>query len=155
LYYIFIVIVRWYDANGVTPVFPFGHGLSYTTFTYSQLTFEVVNKTLFMDNSAPINSIVGYVGFTIANTGSRSGSEIPQIYLSYPESAQEPPKQMRNFVKVSVEVSQTQRLRLPLRKRDLSIWNSDIHQWQLISGEFQYYVAASARDIKLRGAFQV
>jgi beta-glucosidase len=77
-----------YDANNVKPAFPFGHGLSYTTFEYSGLTFDVDTLTAV---------------FTIKNTGSVYGAEVAQLYLGFPASAGEPPKVLRGFRKVTCD----------------------------------------------------
>ena len=78
-----LVGYRWYDQAAVTPAFPFGHGLSYTTFNLSELS-----------------AASGAVSFTVANTGSVSGAETPQVYLGFPTAAGEPPRQLKGFTKV-------------------------------------------------------
>jgi len=81
---------RWYDAQNKTPLFPFGFGLSYTNFTYRNLTVGTPDA----------NGNVA-VGFDVQNTGTRAGAEIPQVYVGQPASAGEPPKNLRGFSRVS------------------------------------------------------
>lgn len=125
---------RWYDANNVTPAFEFGLGLSYTTFQYSNLAVSTSS-----------------VNFTITNTGSRAGAAVPQLYLGFPASAGEPPKQLKGFQKVYLQPGQASRVSLPLNQRAFSIWDISSHSFQPVSGTFTAYVGASSRDIRLTG----
>jgi len=126
-----LVGYRWYDAHNIKPLFPFGHGLSYTTFNYSQ-----IKATAFQ------------VSVTVGNTGSRSGAEVAQLYLGYPASAGEPPKVLRAFEKISLEPGEYKEIILPLSNRDLSIWDVTKQNWKLIRGKFNIYVGSSSRDIR-------
>lgn len=129
---------RWYDAHGVTPAFPFGHGLSYTSFNYSGLT---ANST--------------GVSVRIANTGSVAGAEIVQLYLGFPSSAGEPPLQLKGFAKAMLAPGATTTVHLPLTDRDLSIWDVQDHAWSKVPGTFQVQIGSSSRDVRLAGSFTV
>eukprot|EP00041_Stephanoeca_diplocostata_P029361 m.864407 g.864407 ORF g.864407 m.864407 type:complete len:703 (-) comp23547_c0_seq10:3243-5351(-) len=129
-----LVGYRWYDAHDVEPAFPFGHGLSYTTFRFTGLK---VAKT--------------GVSFTLTNDGHVDGAEVPQLYLGFPSSAGEPPKQLKGFKKTVLASQESATVNIPLRERDFSIWDTAKHAWTVVSGVFQVYVGASSRDIRLNG----
>ena len=131
---------RWYQANGVKPAFPFGHGLSYTTFTYSDLTADAA---------------AGSVSFTLKNTGSRVGAEVPQLYLGYPASAGEPPKVLRGFQKVELQPGSSTTVTFLLNKYATSLWDVNVHNWAKVSGTFNVFVGSSSEDIRLMGTMVV
>jgi beta-glucosidase len=135
---------RWYDANGVPPLFPFGYGLSYTTFGYSNLTVSAVSL------SGQVQ-----VGFDLTNTGSRAGAEVAQLYLGFPAAAGEPPKLLKGFTKVSLQPGQTQLVSFNLDWDDLANWDPVARGWLVTPGAFQVLVGASSRDIRLMGSFTV
>jgi len=125
---------RWYAANKVTPKFPFGHGLSYTTFTYSNL--KINGRTISAD---------------ITNSGPVAGAEVPQLYLNFPASAGEPPIQLKGFQKIQLSPGAKQTASWVLSDRDLSIWDANAHKWAVQSGNFGVLVGASSQDIRLQG----
>jgi len=127
---------RWYDAHGIEPRFPFGHGLSYAAFKYDNLT---VSKD--------------EVAFKLTNIAEDYGGEVVQLYLGFPSSAGEPPKQLKGFTKVFLHAFAEAEVKLPLRSRDRSVWDASTHSWSEVSGEFQVYVGSSSRDIRLTGSF--
>jgi beta-glucosidase len=133
-----LVGYRWYDAKNVAPLFPFGHGLSYTTFEYSNLTVTGSGRQ-------------GSIRFNVRNSGKVAGSEVPQLYLGYPLSAGEPPKVLRGFQKITLTPGQSQSVSFTLGTRDVSIWDVVKHDWASVSGTFDVLVGASSRDIRLRG----
>ena len=135
---------RWYDANNVTPLFPFGFGLSYTTFGYSNLTVSAVS---------PSGQV--QIGFDLTNTGPFMGAEVPQLYLGFPAAAGEPPKLLKGFQKISLSPGQTQHVTFNLDWEDLANWDATAHGWIVTPGSFQVMVGASSRDIRLTGAFTV
>ncbi|PHZ09656.1 glycoside hydrolase family 3 protein [Rhizopus microsporus ATCC 52813] len=135
---------KWFDAHNVTPLFPFGHGLSYTSFTYSGLTVKV---------DVFGKSIKVSVTVTIKNTGHLDGAEIPQLYLSFPESANEPPKLLRGFEKVFIKADKEEEIRFELTSTELSIWDTDSKSWVVPSGKFTAHVGASSRDIRQSADF--
>src|SRR5207253_2257751 len=92
-----LVGYRWYDAKGIQPLFPFGYGLSYTSFGYSAL-------------SVTATATGATVSFTVTNTGKRQGSEVAQVYVGAPAASGEPPKQLKGFQKVSLEPGGSTRL---------------------------------------------
>jgi beta-glucosidase len=127
---------RWYDAHGVTPLFPFGHGLSYTSFKYSNLEASAHNVTV-----------------SVTNIGSVDGSEVAQLYLTFPAGAGEPPRVLKGFQKVAVPVGDTATVTFPLMAVDLSIWDPSHGGFVVQHGEFGVSVGASSRDIRLKGSF--
>lgn len=131
-----LVGYRGFDSRGVTPLYPFGHGLSYTSFSYTNL-------------SATSSS----VSFTLTNTGSRAGAEVAQLYLGFPTSAGEPPKQLKGFKKVSLGAGASQVVTFPLTSEDLSTWDTINKRWVVAAGTHSVYVGSSSRDIRLNGSF--
>jgi len=135
-----LVGYRYYDAHGLnfTVGFPFGHGLSYTTFEYSDLAVEGTQ-----------------VAFTVRNTGLVPGAEVAQLYLGFPASAGEPPLQLKGFRKTRpLAPGYAQRVKLQLRPRDLSIWSAKVRTWTVCQGTFELRVGASSRDLRLAGQLQ-
>ncbi|GGT03633.1 hypothetical protein GCM10010156_71880 [Planobispora rosea] len=126
---------RHFDAAGVTPLFPFGHGLSYTTFSYRGLS---VSGTT--------------VRATVRNTGSRAGVAVPQLYLRFPGGAGEPPRQLRGFTKVRLAAGQSATVTFRLPERAFQIWRGG--RWATVPGRYTVYVGASSRDLPLRGAIR-
>ncbi len=139
-----LVGYRWYDANSVPPLFPFGHGLSYTTFGYSNLTVSVVS---------PSGQV--QVGLDLTNIGSSTGAEVVQLYLGFPAAAGEPPKQLKGFKKIFLSPGATQHVTFNLDWEDLANWDPVAHGWMVTPGTFQVMVGASSRDIRLTGAFNI
>lgn len=129
---------RYYEAMGITPAFPFGHGLSYTTFEYSEAVFTPV-----MDDSS---EYVGSVSFELRNTGSIYGDEVAQLYVTFPSKAGEPPNQLKAFAKVGLNAESSTKVTFDLKKTLLSIWNSNSHSWELVHGVFVAKCGGSSRD---------
>jgi beta-glucosidase len=132
---------RWYDAQGKTPLFPFGYGLSYTTFSYANLTV-----------GAPDSAGNVPVGFDVTNTGSRAGAEVAQVYVGQPASASEPPKNLRGFQRVQLNPGQTQHVAVTLDPRSFQTWTT---AWATTGGTHQIYVGSSSRDIRLTGSVNI
>ncbi|MDX6354777.1 MAG: beta-glucosidase, partial [Streptomyces sp.] len=128
---------RWYDSQNKTPLFPFGYGLSYTTFGYSGLSV-----------SAPDTSGNVTVGFDVTNTGTRTGAEVAQVYVGQPSSTGEPPKALHGFQRVTLTPGQTQHLTITLNARSFQYWNTT---WTNAAGTNTIYVGSSSRDIHLTG----
>jgi beta-glucosidase len=97
---------RYLDAQNMTPRFEFGYGLSYTTFSYSSLTITT-------------SGISQLIKFIVTNTGSFAGIEIPQLYLGYPPSAEEPKKVLRGFEEVILDINASKTVSMNLGERDM------------------------------------
>jgi hypothetical protein len=142
---------RWYDANAVTPAFAFGHGLSYTTFSYAEL---VISRP----NLQPHGQLAPLVIVTanVTNSGVWAGCEVAQLYLQFPYSAGEPPLQLKGFVKTAQLVPGASVLvNFPLLPRDLSVWDENLHIWVQQTGTFVAFVGASSADFRLSGSFSL
>ncbi|MFI6444770.1 glycoside hydrolase family 3 C-terminal domain-containing protein [Kitasatospora sp. NPDC050543] len=135
---------RWYDASGTPPLFAFGHGLSYTTFGYSGLSVR-----------GPDASGRVQVEFDVTNRGSRSGSEVPQLYVAFPSAAGEPPQQLKGFGKVALSPGHSQRVSLWLDRSSFATWDPGAHGWQVPGGRYGITVGASSRDARLNGSVEV
>lgn len=141
---------RWYDAQGVAPAFPFGHGLSYTTFNISNL--EVTPRV--SDGSHPIK-----VQFFVENIGSRAGAEVPQVYLGLPTPLGEPPKRLVGFEKVQLVPGEKKRIQVTLdpsaSNHPLGHWDTDAQAWAIADGEYKVYVGNSSRNVLLSDSVTV
>ena len=150
-----LIDYRWYVANNVTPAFAFGHGLSYTSFSYSNLTIYSSNSTS-TSTSTPLLPI--QISVTIANTGKRSGAEIAQLYVVFPQLARAAPLQLRGFVKTEViQPGDSVSLEFVLhRRRDLVVWDDmKTHDWVTVPGVYEVHVGASSQDIRLSGQINI
>ncbi|MFJ6216887.1 glycoside hydrolase family 3 C-terminal domain-containing protein [Streptomyces sp. NPDC092296] len=128
---------RWYDAQNKAPLFPFGYGLSYTTFGYANLSV-----------GAPDSAGSVAVGFDVTNTGSRAGAEVAQVYVGQPSATGEPPKNLRGFQRVALDPGQTKHVSVTLDARSFQYWTSG---WTNAAGSNAVYVGSSSRDIRLTG----
>ena len=135
---------RALDARGIAPLFPFGHGLSYTTFAYSDLKLHTA--------AAP-GSIE--VELTLSNTGALAGTEVAQLYLGFPASAGEPPRVLRGFERVSLAPGESRQVTITLGPQELSCWNPAAHARFVPSGTFTIAVGGSSRDLPLQTSVQV
>jgi beta-glucosidase len=133
---------KWYDEHDITPLFPFGHGLSYTNFSLSNLELVALNTST---NSAIVASTV------LINTGDCKGKQVAQLYVSYPEAANEPPKLLKGFEKVELEAGQSSEVSFLVEMNDLRIWDEtvDVEDWRLVGGNYTFMVGFSAADIRL------
>lgn len=138
---------RTYMYYSGAPLYPFGYGLSYSSFTYSNLNVSVPSV-------AADGKVV--VSFDVKNTSAVDGEEVPQLYVSYPGSQVErPAKQLKGFTRTAVAAGQTKRVEIELAAADLAYWNVDAHAWTVESGRVDLMVGASSADIRLRGRLQV
>jgi beta-glucosidase len=126
---------KWYDAENKPVLFPFGHGLSYTTFAYSGLKVGSEGQTS--------------VTFTVKNTGQRDGGEVAQVYASLPASAGEPPKRLVGFSKVWLKAGESREIMIPINAKYLSIFDEAKNSWQLIPGSYTLMVGGSSKDLPL------
>ncbi|MFK4808288.1 glycoside hydrolase family 3 C-terminal domain-containing protein [Microbacterium sp. ZW CA_36] len=128
---------RWYDARRLEVGFPFGHGLSYTTFSYA--------------DAAAVVDADGDVEVTVAvtNTGDCAGREVVQVYTSLADSAvQRAPRELKAFASVALEPGETQVVTLTVRRKDLAYWDVRADRWVVEGGEYAVDIAASSRDIR-------
>jgi beta-glucosidase len=141
---------RGYDQFGIEPLFPFGYGLSYTSFAYAQLQVEPETT----DGTRNVQ-----VSFTVTNTGGCVGAEIAQVYLGLPASTGEPLKRLVGWAKVELAPGETEEITMTLdpnaTSHPLSYWNINTHGWETASGNYQVYVGTSSRDIRLTGTLRV
>ena len=140
---------RWYDAHHVQPLFPFGYGLSYTTFELSELRVTPA-KITGMDSNANMQ-----VDLQVKNTGKRAGAEVIQVYVEQPEKNGEPPRQLRAFTKVDLQAGQSKSVRLSLTPRSFSIYDADREAWNMPSGRYEILVGTSSRDLPLQRDVEV
>ena len=136
---------RGYEKNNVQPQFPFGYGLSYTTFRYSDL--QVIP-------AAKGSGTIVEVAFTVQNTGLREGAEVAQVYVADPQGpVPRPLKELKGFAKVNLKPRETKRVRVKLDRRAFSYYDTDTHAWLAPAAEYGILVGSSSADIRLRGAY--
>lgn len=138
---------RWYDSRKMPVLFPFGHGLSYTTFEYSNLK---LSKSKIHDDETL------KVKVTVKNTGNVDGKEIVQLYVSDKTGVEiRPEKELKGFEKIFLKAGEEKEVSFVLDKRSFAFWNTDLHEWYVPSGKFDILVAASSQDIRLSGSIDV
>ncbi|GAA2976750.1 beta-glucosidase [Microbacterium terrae] len=128
---------RWYDSRRIDVAFPFGHGLSYTTFAYGDASAAVVAS--------------GDIAVTVpvTNTGDRAGREVVQVYTSLPGgSVQRPVRELKAFASVSLHPGETADVVVTVRRKDLAYWDVRVDEWVVEGGDYVVDVAASSRDIR-------
>src|ERR1022692_628344 len=126
---------KWFDAENKTPLFAFGHGLSYTTFAYSALKTAPGKETK--------------VTFTVKNTGARAGIEIAEVYATLPASTNEPPKRLVAFEPVELKAGESKTVTLTIPALHISIFNESQNDWQVVPGDYKFWVGASSRSLPL------
>jgi beta-glucosidase len=127
---------KWYDAENKPVLFPFGYGLSYTTYSYSDLKVTP-GKT-------------PRVVFTVTNTGSRPGAEVAEVYASLPSSAGEPPKRLVGWSKLQLNPGESKEVTIEVDPKFLSIWDVKAHAWQLVPGEYGFMAGGSSQNLLLK-----
>ena len=133
------VVYRYHQTAGVTPAFPFGFGLSYTSFAYS-------------DGKATPQG----VSLTVTNTGSRDGAEIVQVYLAKPDAKIfRPAQELKGFAKVRLAAGESKRVTIPLDDKAFRYWNTMTNAWEIEGGSYEIRVGASCEDIRLTAAVEV
>jgi beta-glucosidase len=131
---------KWFDAENKQPLFPFGFGLSYTTYRYSNLKVDEKQQQ---------------VTFSVKNTGAHPGTETAQVYVQLPASADEPFKRLVTWERVNLAPGETKAVTLPLAPLYLSIFNADKDNWSLLPGEYKILVGASSRETPLTAPFHI
>ncbi|MGA7783452.1 MAG: glycoside hydrolase family 3 C-terminal domain-containing protein, partial [Candidatus Acidiferrales bacterium] len=149
---------RHFDARNIAPLFPFGHGLSYTTFAYSNLHLsqKVVRATPPAAATGPsLPAIV--VTCDVANTGTVEGAEVVQLYVGIPGASgvPQPPKQLKGFQKVRLKPGETVHVRISLDAQAFSYWDVGRHGWAIAPGKYSIMLASSSRDIRLHDNIEI
>ena len=130
---------RYYQTAGVPVAFPFGYGLSYTSFAYSELKADARSVTL-----------------TVTNTGSRAGAEIVQVYAAKPDARIfRPAQELKAFTKVWLEAGESKTVTLLLDDKAFRYWNTKTDSWEVEGGTYELRVGASSADIRLTAAVEV
>jgi beta-glucosidase len=138
-----LVGYRYYDTKRMEPQFPFGYGLSYTTFAYDNLRVS----------SQSVKGNSGYqVSFDIKNTGKKAGAEVAQVYVKAMHSSVDmPEKELKGFTRVFLRAGERKRVSLSLDSDAFSYYNTDQKKFVVDKGDYQIIVGASSRDLKLKG----
>ncbi len=131
---------KWYDAENKPVLFPFGFGLSYTSYAYSDLKVSPG-----MDKATSVS-------FTVKNTGDRAGAEVAQVYAALPASAGEPPKRLVGFTKVELKPGESKDVTVEVEPKFLSIFNEQKNGWELVPGEYTYMVGGSSQSLPLKAS---
>jgi beta-glucosidase len=131
-----LVGYKWYEARRKPVLFPFGFGLSYTTFHYSGLRVKLGDGVS--------------VSFTIKNTGNRSGAEIAEVYASFPPSAREPPRRLIGWQKALLNPGESKQISLKIQTQYLSVFDVRKDEWSLIPGEYTLFAGGSSESLPLR-----
>lgn len=140
-----LVGYRWYDAKQIVPLFPFGFGLSYTTFAVRRLKLVAARH----------GRASADVRFDVINTGSRTGAEVPQVYVADPASIGEPPRQLEGFTKVSLAPGKSRMVTIHLNSRAFAHWNVATHAWKITRGCYGILVGTSSRDLPLHAVMTI
>ncbi|MGZ0709700.1 glycoside hydrolase family 3 protein [Coraliomargarita sp. W4R53] len=131
---------RWYDDQQIDPLIPFGHGLSYTQFEYSDLKIEA--------SSLPVK-----VSATVTNTGERGGIAVTQLYIHDPESAlPRPLRELKGFTSIELDAGESQQIEFELDRAAFSYYDPSQHEWVMEPGVFEILLGNSSRNVQLRGS---
>jgi len=135
-----LVGYRWFDAKGHEPAFAFGHGLSYTTFALRGLSLR----------AKPGDGMAAQATVDVLNTGTRTGTAVPQLYLGLPQPAPgvvQPPRQLKGFQKLSIEPHASRRVTFGIDARALSYWDAAEGDWRVAPGCYDVWAGQSSRDL--------
>jgi len=127
---------KWYDAEHREVLFPFGYGLSYTRYSYSNLKVTAGKDVR--------------LNFTVTNTGKRAGAEIAEVYAALPASAGEPPKRLVGWSKVNLSPGESKEVTVKVEQEYVSIFDVERHAWQLVPGDYEFLVGGSSRNLPLK-----
>jgi beta-glucosidase len=133
---------KWFDAENKAPLFPFGFGLSYTTFAYSQLKAAASGQNV-------------TVTFTVKNTGRAAGAEVAQVYVGLPANAGEPPRRLVAWEKVPLAAGESKVVKVEVDPLYLSVFNVERDGWEVLAGEYRVYVGGSSRSTALAGTVRM
>jgi beta-glucosidase len=138
---------RGFEKKNVEPLFPFGHGLSYTTFEYADLKVTPAKAT----SGQPVR-----VSLRVRNGGKTEGAEVVQLYLNDPQAAVDrPPKELKGFQRVLLKPGESRTVEFAIDRDAMSYYSEPTHDWVAEPGAFNVLVGASSRDIRLKGAFEL
>ena len=138
---------RWYEHNAIVPLYPFGFGLSYTTFEFSNLKLSATS----IKKGETLS-----VSFDIKNTGTREGSEVSQLYMrDCDSSVPRPVKELKGFKKVSLQPGQSLTVTMLLTDKELSFWDTESHKWKAEEGKFEILIGTSSNSIVLKNEFEL
>jgi beta-glucosidase len=126
---------KWYDAEKKPVLFPFGFGLSYTSYAYSKLSVNAGDSTA--------------VSFTVKNTGKRAGTEIAQVYVSLPDAAGEPPKRLVGWARVDLGPGESKEVSVPVSRDRLTVYDEPSDSWKLVPGEYVIRVGGSSQSLPM------
>ena len=131
---------KWFEATNKQPLFPFGFGLSYTSYAYSGLTVDDAQRT---------------VHFTVRNTGSREGTEIAEVYVALPAEAKENYKRLAAWQRVKLAPGESKDITLTMNPLSLSVFNTEKNSWQLLPGEYKVMAGAASNNTALHGSLHI
>jgi beta-glucosidase len=132
---------RWYQSQNITPAFPFGFGLSYTTFSFSNLSVGAFNA----NGQATVTA-------TVTNTGSKAGADVAQLYVGDPAASQDPPRQLKAFQRVTLNAGQSATVSFPLTVHDLASFSPTDSAWEAQAGSYSMWVGDSSASLPLAGS---
>lgn len=139
---------RWYEREGLTPLFPFGFGLSYTAFSYTELNVEIATVT---DDGPPVVRAF----FSVTNTGDRPGIDTPQVYVRPPEQAGVASARLAGWARVPLDSGETRRVEVVAEPRVLASYDTDVPGWRWTAGTYRLVVGTDARSPVVEESFEL
>jgi beta-glucosidase len=137
---------KWYDKHHAKPLFPFGYGLSYTSFSHDHLRVTDRGR----------GDLAAEVSVEVRNTGRRTGSDVVQVYIGHlPTNVDTPAKKLAGFAKVTLKPGERRTVSVPVTRRTLSYWDESENRWVTPSGKVSVYVGSSAADVEYAGTVTV
>ncbi|HYK37483.1 glycoside hydrolase family 3 C-terminal domain-containing protein [Alloacidobacterium sp.] len=154
----FLVGYKWYEAKNIEPLFPFGYGLSYSTFSFSNLDVERDSRYGERD-WRNFDERTVHVSFDVTNTGNRGGAEVAQVYLGLPATTGEPPRRLVGWKKLWLDPYETRNVTINIDPdaslHPLSFWNTSTNGWEIAPGEYMVYIGDSSSDTALLSTFTI